>query len=325
MRTINVNVEGMFIKKDNKNGGVKGEANATQLHIVFDETWSGYGKRVIWRDAYGENPVAVDLTPSVDGLINGDTLTFDTPIPAEPLAHPGWCTFTLDGYQTGDPSAIALTVSDSLRVYPNDTDYQPAEPTPSQAQQIMDAIEQIVPDMQEIAQEAKSWAVGGTNSREGEDTDNAKYYSQQAAAKAEEVEARVQDAEEARDDAEASASQAASSALAAAGSASEAAGHAESAQSSAQEAQEAESGAESAADRAENAALHTPYIGENGNWYVWNGEQEEFTDTGQPATALMDGNSGQNVRVWFGTVEEYNALEEIRGDTYYNILEGVVP
>ena len=39
---------------------------------------------------------------------------------------------------------------------------------------------------------------------------------------------------------------------------------------------------------------------------------------------MIDGNSGQSVRVWFGTVEEYNALEEIRGDTYYNILEGVL-
>ena len=324
MRTIHVTVTGEFISKDNKNGGVQGEANATQLHIVFDNTWSGYGKRVIWRDAYGENPVAVVLTPTVEGLIDGDTLTFDTPIPSEPLKHPGWCSFTIDGYQDGDPSQIALTVSDTLKVYPNDTDYRPGEPTPTQAQQIMAAIEAIVPGMQEIAAEAKSWAVGGTGSREGEDTDNAKYYSGQAAASAKEVEDRVAGAEAARDAAEDSASAAEQSALSAAASAAAAASYAEDAQESAQTAEDAETAAVSAADRAEEAALHAPYIGENGNWYVWDREQGIFTDTGQPATALIDGNSGQSVRVWFGTVEEYNALEEIRGDTYYNILEGVL-
>ena len=278
MRTINVNVNGMFIQKDNKNGGVKGEANATQLHIVFDETWSGYGKRVIWRDAYGENPVAVDLTPSVDGLINGDTLTFDTPIPGEPLAHPGWCTFTLDGYQTGDPSAIALTVSDSLRVYPNDTDYQPAEPTPSQAQQIMAAIEQIVPDMQEIATEAKSWAVGGTGSREGEDTNNAKYYCEQAEDFANYAEGDADDAAQSAVAASGSASAAAASATesasyagsasqsasASSGSATAAAGSAasahsaqlsaETAQGKAEDAQEAAEAAQSAAEAARTGA-----------------------------------------------------------------------
>ena len=260
MRTINVNVNGMFIQKDNKNGGVKGEANATQLHIVFDETWSGYGKRVIWRDAYGENPVAVDLTPSVEGLINGDLLTFDTPIPGEPLAHPGWCTFTLDGYQAGDPSAIALTVSDSLRVYPNDTDYQPAEPTPSQAQQIMDAIEQIVPDMQEIATEAKSWAVGGTGSREGEDTNNAKYYCEQAEDFANYAEGDADDAAQSAVAASGSASAAAASATESAGyagsasqSASAASGSATAAAGSAASAHSAQLSAETAQGKAEDA------------------------------------------------------------------------
>ncbi len=37
---------------------------------------------------------------------------------------------------------------------------------------------------------------------------------------------------------------------------------------------------------------------------------------------LVDEKTGRRVRVWFGTVEEYNALAQIRPDTYYNILEG---
>jgi len=37
---------------------------------------------------------------------------------------------------------------------------------------------------------------------------------------------------------------------------------------------------------------------------------------------LTDQNSGRPVKVWFGTVEEYNALETVDPDVCYNILEG---
>jgi len=37
---------------------------------------------------------------------------------------------------------------------------------------------------------------------------------------------------------------------------------------------------------------------------------------------LIDEKTGRRVRVWFGTPAEYNALEQIRPDTYYNLLEG---
>ena len=49
-----------------------------------------------------------------------------------------------------------------------------------------------------------------------------------------------------------------------------------------------------------------------------------FQDTGVPATGLTDQNSGTTVKMWFGTIKEYNALPQIRPDTYYNILEGEV-
>lgn len=181
-RIINVDVNGEFIDKDSKFGGVQGEGNATTLHLTFDASWDGYGKRIIWRNAQGEDPVALVLTQSVDEMADPDynQREYDTPIPTEPLKLPGWCTFTLDGYKPDTPGAIALTVSDTLEVQVNDTFYTPGEPTPSQAQQIMGAIAEIVPDMEQIAKEAKSWAVGGTGSREGEDTDNAKYYAQQS-------------------------------------------------------------------------------------------------------------------------------------------------
>ena len=41
-RTININVNGEFVKKDNKNAGVQGEANATKLHITMSADWEQY-------------------------------------------------------------------------------------------------------------------------------------------------------------------------------------------------------------------------------------------------------------------------------------------
>ena len=102
---------------------------------------------------------------------------------------------------------------------------------------------------------------------------------------------------------------------------------AQSAAQSVEDAQRAEAAAEraeTAAEMAQSAVGKTPYIGENGNWYEWDSEQGTFVDTGYSASALLDQNSQQQVKIWFGTVEQYNALHEIRSDTYYNILEGTV-
>ena len=35
-----------------------------------------------------------------------------------------------------------------------------------------------------------------------------------------------------------------------------------------------------AAEKAETATVKTPYIGDNGNWYVWNFEKNEYEDSG---------------------------------------------
>lgn len=102
---------------------------------------------------------------------------------------------------------------------------------------------------------------------------------------------------------------------------------AQSAAQSAEDAQRVEAAAEraeTAAEMAQSAVGKTSYIGENGNWYEWDSEQGTFVDTGYSASALLDQNSQQQVKIWFGTVEQYNALHEIRSDTYYNILEGTV-
>ena len=44
----------------------------------------------------------------------------------------------------------------------------------------------------------------------------------------------------------------------------------------------------------------------------------------QEAGKLVDENSGQRVRMWFGTQEEFDALETVEDDVYYNIFEDEV-
>jgi len=154
-RTINVTVNGEFVRKDDKNAGVQGEANVTTLHIVMSGEWEEFSKRIIWRNALGEHPVSVLLYNSVDGLVAGDDpLVFDTPIPAEPLALAGWCSFTIEGFRDGTPTAVSITVADNLLVKVNDTYNTPAEPTPTQAQQLQLQIDEIVPQVSTLLETA---------------------------------------------------------------------------------------------------------------------------------------------------------------------------
>lgn len=58
----------------------------------------------------------------------------------------------------------------------------------------------------------------------------------------------------------------------------------ESASAYTQQALNAANAAEDAADKAESASLHPPYIGANGNWWVWNATAEAFEDSGVAST-----------------------------------------
>lgn len=155
VRTIEVTITGEFISKDTKNAGVQGEGNVTSLHIVMDETWKDYGKRIVWRDALGENPVAVILYNEIDDLLAGvNPLEFDTTIPSEPLALAGWCSFTIEGYFSDEPGSVAYSVTDHLLVKPNEQLYQPAEPTAGQALQLQAEIEKIIPQVTALVEGA---------------------------------------------------------------------------------------------------------------------------------------------------------------------------
>ena len=257
MRTIEVRITGMFVRKDDKNAGVQGEGNATQLHITFDATWDGYGKRLIWRNAQGQDPVSLVLAQPEE---DSQQRAYTTPIPAEALKLPGWCSFTVEGYRSGaegEADSAAFSVRDYLQVLENDSYYSPAQPTPTEAQQILGALGQAVERVDASAQEAESWAVGGTGTRDGEDTDNAKYYAGEAAQSAADALASQEaagDSEAAAAESAQAAGESAAQAQTAQSKAQAAQGAAESARDAAMEAQQGAQSALSAAQAAQGAA-----------------------------------------------------------------------
>ena len=129
-RIINVQITGCTVKKDSKNAGVQGEANATTLRITFSPEWEALSKKILWLDAGGGNPVEKILTTETDGA-------FETTIPGEPLTKSGQCCFTIQGVKD---SIVAMAVTEHLDVLPNDS-YgmkagNAADPTPSVADQL---------------------------------------------------------------------------------------------------------------------------------------------------------------------------------------------
>lgn len=185
-RTITVNVVKEFARQDSQNGGIQGSGNVDHLRLRFSEDWDGYAKTCVFWDANGENPVKVIVGADKLEDMTKDPRTYIIDIPPEPLAVEGTYTVVIDGYLDGKRGRSETIRLKSNGAQIDDDAGEPADPTPSQAEQLQQEIEKIIPNIQSVATEAKSWAVGGTGSRDGEDTDNAKYYAQQSEKSAQE-------------------------------------------------------------------------------------------------------------------------------------------
>ena len=142
-RTIEVKVNGSYITKDNRNAGVQHEANSTSLRIQFDPSWDSYAKKITWWDAKGENPVEIILGTNLLEDAAASTRVYLCPIPGEPLAECGECTFVIDGYVDGRRQRSAAD-----RLWVKEAPFkenagQPSDPTPSQAEQLQKEIDEI--------------------------------------------------------------------------------------------------------------------------------------------------------------------------------------
>lgn len=179
-----------------------------------DNEWGSCAKEVIFHNALGENPTKVIITPStsddgvvvgggvldgggvsIDGMI-GDEIGYKIPIAPEAMTEHGWMSFTIQGVADG---VVLKSLTDKLFVHDSpDTSKagNSVAPTPSDLEQLRQALENILNDIitaqgaanraEEIleaiqnedywAMMSKSYAVGNTGRREGEDTDNSKFY-----------------------------------------------------------------------------------------------------------------------------------------------------
>ena len=131
-RIIEVKVSGNHLSKDNKVAGVRGEANVTNLHIAFDEGWDTFSKRITFWDALGNNPTKILLDNKRECV---------APIPGEAMAEAGKLTFVIDGYNGGKKQR---SVADELEVKDApmaENAAEPVDPTPDQATQLQNYID----------------------------------------------------------------------------------------------------------------------------------------------------------------------------------------
>ena len=155
-RIIEVKVGGNHLQKDNKNAGVRGEANVAKLRITFDESWIPYTKKITFWNARGLNPVVIDLLPHLAEGVN----TYLVPIPAEPMEEAGALTFVIEG--TVDDK-VQRSLSDRLDVKDAPVAQnagQPVPPTPDELTQLGGEIEKIKSDILDAVaakNEAKSY------------------------------------------------------------------------------------------------------------------------------------------------------------------------
>lgn len=153
-RIIDVKVNGDYLSMDRRKAGNQHEANITRLRIHFDPNWDGLAKTVTFWDANGNHPVKRTLTADRLEDAAKDIRVYLCPIPGEALAESGMMTFTIDGYRDGVRQRTAgaeLEVEESPY---EESAGEPADPTPSQAEQLQVQIDTILQDMQEQADRA---------------------------------------------------------------------------------------------------------------------------------------------------------------------------
>ena len=272
-RIINIKVFGNHMTKDNNKAGTRGETNATKLRIAFDDGWYDFEKEVIFWDAYGQNPVKRMITTDLLEDADKSTSIYLVTIPSEAMARAGELTFSIRG-TLGGVRQVAITGKLEVDDSP---DYiaEPIEIPEDVLTQMQTEIESIKDGIQGMA-EAKA-ALEGIK-------DTAKV----------ELDGIKDDAETYKNQANDYASNAQDYSLDAQGYSLDAKGYAESAVAEAEFAAQQSATARIYADRAWDAIGKTPYVGANGNWYVWDGEKNEFYDTEVKAQAGSEVYFGSN-------------------------------
>ncbi len=144
---INISVNGNSLKKDYNCAGVQGESNSTKLRITFSQNWDGYGKIITFWNAFGQNPVQIQIGSNLLENIEVSQRIYIVPIPGEAMTASGENTFVIQGYIEG---RIRRTVEGKLKVLPSrqaDNAGEPEDPTPTQAEQLRTELDAILNDI----------------------------------------------------------------------------------------------------------------------------------------------------------------------------------
>jgi hypothetical protein len=198
-RIIEIKVNGNHLTKDNKVAGAQHEGNATRLRITFDEGWDGFAKTVTFWDALGQNPVKIVLTTNLLEDITVSTRTYLVPIPPEAMAEAGRLSFVIDGYRTDAAGGgiRSRSFEDELVVKSarfEENAAEPADPTPSQAEQIQEQIDSVLGTIQNAAISEKNAKASGESAKASEEASK-----QSAAAAAKSAEGAASDAKTAKE------------------------------------------------------------------------------------------------------------------------------
>jgi len=146
MENIIIKINGQFVSKSSKNAGSAGSSETTMLTFVFDDSWNGYAKRVIWRDAKGENETSIILVPDVAE----STSCYTSTVPAEVMKVSGWCSFCIEGYYDLNSSKVMKSASDYLFVSYSYVTEEKSELTPDEAMQLQAEFEDLMPKVSSL-------------------------------------------------------------------------------------------------------------------------------------------------------------------------------
>ena len=203
MNTIEISVTGGGMSPRYIEVGAEGQKGGYELSLSFDDTWSGLDKSVVFYDKRREKVVSYDFL--ADGAVS-------VVIPEGAMAEDGRHPFLIVGAKTA-ATTDGGTVTEAQKlsecgficvgetVYPElntaSTDELDADAYSSfleaykGCKELFEAMsekyDKIVESLgtgQSYAALSESYAKGGTGKREGESTDNSKYYSEVAASKA---------------------------------------------------------------------------------------------------------------------------------------------
>ena len=151
-RIIKARVSGEYIKLSSQTAGAAGSHNAVELDIIFDDIWNGTSRKVYFISADGEKTACMTLT--TDLLKEGETDEYLVPIPSEGLSCPGSMTLTVKGFHisadgtTSDRVVMSASVKMSvLKSGLPPLNYEPADLTPTQAEQLQGEIDDIKGDI----------------------------------------------------------------------------------------------------------------------------------------------------------------------------------